>query len=294
MPRASLAFENRIVWLFLWIGAFARTCTAQQDTDLAYPPELELWLGRQDLLAEGITAAEQLRHRLLAKASDGESYAWRVARAIHAFQKSQAKNGQLHESIARFDVTAEQLQEQLQHGSPLDPDRVFHAFEGHWHGLWDTTRVDHDWRSTVVYRPPRRFVDELFAMRATQYAWIHNAFGWNYLAALDEAGNKSIVLGQVYYLSSNDLGRIADSKPHVGYVDVRNDRSNRRLIWITDREIFLEEVLDGEAASATRYVITGLYHDLLSERGKVSGQAVQAIYTRRPTDRPAFLKLTWK
>ena len=155
--------------------------------------------------------------------------------------------------------------------------------------------VNHDWRPSVIYEPGRQFAPGQLQLTATQYAWIGNGFGWNYLASIDPANRRSVVLGQVYYLSAEDYGKIEARKPHVGYADIPDEAASaiRRLVWITDQEIFLEEVFPQPDDSETYYVITGIYHSLLHDPPSIKPHAVQAKYTRRPDVRPAFRRIEW-
>lgn len=156
--------------------------------------------------------------------------------------------------------------------------------------------VNHDWRPTEVFDPPLenqvagtgdKTLERFPKLRAVQFAWIGNGFGWNYLASLDEAGEKNVVLGMVYYLEAPEYRRVTGKTPLVGYAD-----GPRRLVWITETDIFLEEVVLTEL-DQRQYVITGFKHDLLGPKRAVSGEGVQAIYTPDPTQRPAFQKFTW-
>ena len=72
---------------------------------------------------------------------------------------------------------------------------------------------------------------------------------------------------------------IGSAVPHVGIAV-----GPTQLIWITPKNVFLEEVLE----EGRRYAITGFEYKIASERLTLQGEAFQAIYTRQPKDRPVF------
>lgn len=265
-----------------------------------FPVELEHWKAQQVPLVQGITEADQLRRRLLTRTPQGETYAARLARVVQAFQRELVTGRLPLVSVAEFQMSPARLESQLRSGVSVEPAEVFRAFDGRWFGLWDVWPVNHDWRPSTIYQPPQQFAPHQLPLLATQYAWIGNGFGWNYLAEVDAARHQAVVLGQVYYFSDQDYTKIQDRKPHVGYVDVPDTgpqqpaaKTVRRLVWITEREVFLEEVFPQADPAQTYYVITGLYHGLLSEPPSVSSQAVQARYTRRWDERPPFQHVEW-
>jgi hypothetical protein len=261
-----------------------------------FPRELEYWIGQQAPFVQGIGEADQLRRRLLATTPQGDTYAARIARVVEAFQRQMAGNEMLYERVSQFRMSPDRLERQLRIGAPLGAQDVFHAFDGRWFGLWDVWPVNHDWRPSVIYQPYKQFAPEQPPLVAAQYAWIGNGFGWNYLAATDPASPLFVVLGQVYYLSATDYGKIEARKPHAGFADIPEEAGAaiQRLVWITEREAFLEEVFPQADGQESYYVITGLYHSLLREPPSVAAHAVQAKYTRDPGVRPPFKHFKWE
>jgi hypothetical protein len=281
------------------------------------PPEVDFWIRQSPEYELGLDEANALRRRLLdpipnrsvlqglepSQVKEIHNYADLIAYVTHAFQKGKVQiqalshampvNEAAFESTASFSMTAERLNLQLRGEMPLGPpESTFHAFDGRWFGLWDSQPVNHDWRPSRVYQPSKAGPSEV-DVRADQYAWIHNGFGWNYLCTT-KSNPHPFVLGQVYYLSQSNLRKIDSRKPHVGFADIPGDGgATTRLVWITEQEIFLEEVFSQPDPDNDYYVITGIYHELLSSKPSVSAVAVQAKYTRRSQDRPAFLKLRW-
>jgi len=252
-----------------------------------FPPEAEVWKESQAELLQGLVEAEALRQKLLSNDAVGNSFATAIATALSEFQA--ASQTQLTEgiSIASFDVTPQRLNRQIRGEVSLSAD-AFQAFDGRWFGRWGESEVNHDWRPSVEFTPPRRLHDEHAPVVAMQYAWISNGFGWNYLMAAGESEGGNLILGMVYYLEHDDLQKISGSKPHVGFSD-----SPTRLVWITKYEVFLEEVFPAIQGRSEQYVITTLYHNLLAETPTISPHGTQAIYTRDPNCRPLFRKFTW-
>jgi len=258
-----------------------------------FPAELEVWKDSQPELADGIVQAEKLRTRLLSNSSSEKTYAEMVCEFVTDFEKSTQPAGDepsvgFRESIGRFSMTGPRLLNQLRGGEVLPLD-AFGAFDGKWFGRWDQTPVNHDWRPSVSFQPPKTIAPGQSPISALQYAWISNGFGWNYLSSVDARGDRNYVLGMVYYFDHPNYRDIVETKPHVGFAD-----SPTRLVWITEREVYLEETfLETMTGQPDHYVITGLRHNVFGETPTVSSNAVQATYTRDPNNRPAFQKLKW-
>ena len=264
-------------------------CKAQSDTptDALFPVEVSAWKQDRQRLVRGIEQAEALRRRLLGRDVQGESPAERICRAAARFQKEGDAALSDGHGIGRFSMTPKRLVEQLRGTSSL-PASAFNAFDGRWFGRWDRLIVNHDWHPTQRFDPPKRFAADHAAVSALQYAWISNGFGWNMLMAADGSGGKHYVLGMVYYFEAPNFRDVTGEKAHVGFLD-----SPTRLVWITEREVFFEEVFPAESDGRERYAITAMYHDLLSAEPSVSEHAIQAVYTRDPEHRPAFRKFRW-
>jgi len=270
------------------------------------PREIEYWIGQSEQYDLGLVEADRLRQKLLSpietpatSSPNGTNtktrYCDRIAQVIAAFQKQMADRQGLNDPVSSFSVTSSRLEEQLQGHTQMETKGVFAAFDGRWFGLWDVHPVNHDWRPSRVHSPPNLIQDPSILVLADQYAWIHNGFGWNYLVQSRSAGSHPYVLGQVYYLNANNLKQIESRKPHVGFADYTGNDSSRvdRLVWITEQEIFLEEVFRQPTPEDNYYVITGIYHRLFELLPTVSPSAVQAKYTRNSQSRPPFTHLKW-
>ncbi len=272
----------------------------REGSEPTFPEAIEDWRVADDERERGLVAAEKLRRRVLARGDDGRTGVAVIAEGIGHFQEAFGDRVPDGQPIDGFRVTADRLRRQLRGNDGLDPS-VFDPFTGRWYGRWDEMLVNHDWRATEVFDPRPagdpsddsegasgdERTDREPGLLALQYAWISNGFGWNYLASLDDAGHQNVVLGMVYYLESPEYRRIVGETPLVGFAD-----GPTRLVWITEQEIYLEEVFR-DGSGDPRYVITGMTHDLLGPDRSVTGDGVQAIYTRDPSRRPAFRKFTW-
>jgi len=261
--------------------------------DHLFPSEMEAWRNRPQYVVDGLKQAESLRRALLATDSTGKSGLERIAEKLAAFQPASRSHLVGHASIADFRFPTERLHDQLNGRDKISPNS-FDAFDGRWFGIWGESKVNHDWQPTQTFTPPKAYADVSLKLQSLQYAWISNGFGWNYLVSLPSDGRgpadtqRSCVLGMVYYFTGDNFETNSGSKAHVGFVD-----SPTRLVWITEREVFLEEVFAGDTPANDTYVITAMHHDLLSDSPTVSQRATQAVYTRDPANRPDFFEFRW-
>ena len=266
--------------------------------DHLFPPEMTHWALQDKPMIDGLRKAEVLRVKLLARDSSGKTPLERILKATADLQASAVDSLKSGRPLGQFNLNAERIAAQLSGEGSLSA-ASFAAFDGRWFGQWDDSNVNHDWQPTVNYATPRKTEDDLPMIQSLQYAWISNGFGWNYLVAKpsqssqvvspdSEKVNRSYVLGMVYYFDGKDFLTIRGEKAHVGFSDSPN-----RLIWITEQEVFMEEVFPMQNASETTYAITALYHDLFSAHPSVASRGTQAVYTRDPGTRPAFREFHW-
>jgi len=256
--------------------------------DHLFPEEMEYWKDAQPELLQGIVEAEKLRAKLLSTGPDGRVYADVIAEAMVRFQVGCKAKLEDAFPVTDFDLRATRLSKQIR-GEESIPVDAFKAFDGRWFGRWGDSEVNHDWRPTVQFTPPKQLIADEPAVAALQYAWISSGFGWNYLMATKEQNRRNFVLGMVYYFDGDNFKSITGTKAHVGIAD-----SPTRLVWITQYEVFLEEVFPPTDAHAEQYVITTLYHNLFTDTPSVSSHGTQAIYTRDPKHRPLFKKFDWR
>jgi hypothetical protein len=273
------------------VSAQSAGTPSSQLTDRYFPPEMTEWMQDKTRLAEGVQEAEQLRAKIIATSSEEAEaqppLAHFICEHVARFQIEVREQNAFDESIASFQMTEDRLLEQLS-GQITISTTAFDAFNGRWFGRWGSSEVNHDWAPAVRFDPLKRLLPEQPPVSALQYAWISNGFGWNYLMANGDAAEQNWILGMVYYLDDSNYKRITESKAHVGFAD-----NPTRLIWITEREIFLEEAFPATQVQPERYAITAMYHNLFSSQPSMDGRSAQAIYTREPGNRPAFREFQW-
>ncbi len=289
--KSKLAIILILVLGSLFIDKRSTHAQVENTRDL-FPVEVSAWKLADAKFELGIVEAETLRERILSKSPSGETYAKRICDAIAKCQVSGKTVLADGTSIARFQVSQDRLIGQLNGRQPLEAD-AFSGFDGQWFGRWDQSEVNHDWHPIESFLPPKQTQVEGVYVSGAQYAWIGNGFGWNYLVSKRSSGTQKAergdyVLGMVYYFQSPDFKTITSQKPHVGFYD-----SPTRLVWITDREVFLEEVFSETDPLENHYVITALFHDLFADQPTTSPDGVQADYGRLPNKRPGFKKFRW-
>lgn len=237
----------------------------------------------RDHFLSGLIEAEALRRQLLDVNDRGRTTAEMLADAIIRFQNAAAPHLRDRPGLDRFELSSESLVARIAGaGRPPDAGEAFEPFSGRWHGLWDHLRVDHDWSRAERFDPPR--IDpRLGSIRllATQSAWIGDGFGWNVIAGSVANSGSSWILGTVYHVEDGDRDRVRLHRPHVGVAG-----GPGQLIWITEGEVFLEEIRTWEGRVA--YVITGFHYEQTQDAIQARGDAFQAIYSRDPDDRPAW------
>lgn len=264
-----------------------------KEHDAFFPREMASWRTREEYVVRGLVEGEKLRLKLLAEDRDGVAYDTRVSELLSKFQRNSADALKNRKSILAFDVSRRRFRDQLEGREPLTTE-CFAAFDGRWFGRWGDSEVNHDWQRSEVFTVPKQFDGSAIQVNAMQYAWIGNGFGWNYLVSHPKpregshAPQMPLILGMVYYFDGVDFEIIRGEKAHVGFID-----GPTRLVWITEYEVFLEEVLPATEPRDSVYVITAIYHDLFREHPTVSHRATQAIYTRDPKHRPAFFEFEW-
>ncbi len=295
----SLRHLLSIAYLFVGVTGALSIVVAEQPTvelgsaGVLFPSAVERWSSAEEQLVRGFIKAEAFRERLLKPTATHETGVGAVADLVSDFQK-QTRPGEeslspLRQNVQAFDVSGDRLIAQVRGDNDLSPD-VFDSFDGRWFGRWDQMHVNHEWRPSDRYSPPKSIASQQPSIESLQYAWVGNGFGWNYLSARDGNAKHNYILGMVYYFSGSNYHDITEEKPHVGFAD-----GPTRLIWITESEIYLEEAFPHSlTGDPDHYVITGLRHDLFGESPSVFPTAVQATYTRDPENRPSFQQIIWK
>ncbi len=276
-----MLFSRSLLFTALTVALFTKSLASFRPPGPPRPDDAEA------LLRSGLLEAERFRRDLIATPTDGPSRAVRLAESIVRFRDraSRVLEAEGRPTLARFRLTAPQIADRIAGQTPIEVGaRGFARFTGRWYGSWDGRDVDHHW--TMVQRAALQFDDhDPFDVDRLQYAWIGDGFGWNALTIPhdlepEHEHDVGAILGAVYHVRNGDPNAIQIYRPHVGIADL-----DGRLIWITQREVFLEEVLP---ESPPRYAITGFHYQDRDGVIAIRGSAFQAIYTRTPGDRPRF------
>ncbi len=245
-------------------------------------------------LERSVRESELFRRRLLSEGSGGShSQAELLARAIQDFCRTAEPRIDHRPSLEEFQQVAKEIPARIAGQGRISGPEVYGKFSGEWHGLWTDFPVDHQWGGVEVLNPPLAVSLEASEsgapesaervwIRSWQYAWVGDGYGLNLVAASDPGeGGKDFLIGYVVHLKDRDFKREMARRPHVGVA-----AGPGKIIWMTAGEVFLEERLrlsSGEEA----YAITGFFYRL-EESELEASEGFQAVYTRRPENRPAW------
>ena len=233
-----------------------------------------------DLFVKGVKEADKFRRGLLQKNASGLTQAEVLSEAIVRFQKLAGDHVSKENGVKGFKVKKKSLLRAIQgEKTKLQPTNAFTAFDGKWYGIWDKWEVDHHWYPQINQNPPlglQAFND--IWIHAVQFAWIGDGFGWNIVASEKQDSKDFFILGTVYHVRDKDPKQVYLHRPHVG-ISLEPDQ----LIWLTHKEIFLEERWPLKGDFPERYAITGFNYQMSGDsRLSVVGNSFQAVYTRKP------------
>lgn len=236
-----------------------------------------------DLFLKGVKEADSFRRNLLQKNAVGLTKADVLSEAIARFQRLAGDYLSKENGVKGYKIRKKTLLRAFKgEKSKLKPHDVFKAFNGKWYGIWDKMKVDHHWFPQINQDPPKKiqaFHDVW--VHAVQFAWVGDGFGWNVVATEEEDSSDYFLLGTVYHVRDKDPSQIYLHRPHVGISATKD-----QLIWMTSREVFLEERLEPKGEFPERYVITGFNYQMQGNtRLSVVGNSFQAIYTRKSDQR---------
>jgi len=240
------------------------------------------WPDRTDLRDQGIQQCRLWRQELLRPDTGGKRRLDLVASAMERFPGACQTALHGRPDLSTFHISAADVVRQVSHGATIDAHDALDGFSGHWYGLWDHMRVDHDWHAVQMGTSPATTNGGLAAV---QYAWIGDGFAWNYVVNLDRHRPAQVLFGMCYHLAAADATKIRLRRPHVGYY-----AGVGKLVWITAREIFFEQLVPKTEDGGPKYVITGFVYQIRNGQLRNDGNGFQAIYTRRPDARPPWFQ----
>lgn len=272
-------------WNFSHLQMAIDTTVAKQSKSLH--TETEYSKKQIELLVDGLEQAETFRQRLLITHPSGKTQAQVITQAIIAFQKSANQQLQDHIALDDFFFVEEELVDAISgNAGEVIGSLSFELFQGKWYGEWDSNDVDHDWSETQEFHPYLVLdTQPPMGLRAVQYAWIGDGFGWNAVIAPNCQNTGDVILGTVYHVRNQDPDDIYLHRPHVG---IALDAG--QLIWITQSEIFLEQAFPDDDPEDVIYAITGFYYEIKDGKLQNNGDGFQAVYSRKPGDRPKFYR----
>ena len=247
------------------------------------------WEADNAKMIRGFKLAEAFRLMLLDTTDGVLTKAKKIGDVLEAFRiQNIALDGR--PNLSGFKITSKDFVAQVMGQQTLDASIAFSDFNGRWYGIWDGQPVDHNWHTT---RPGNSLTKDLATkfpnLKAYQYAWIGDGFGWNYLAKPEQSAGQ-VVLGFVHHLQPFQPKQIRSDFPLVGFKDEGN-----RLIWVTPSHIFFEEVFTDSTKNISKdgtplYAITGFDYSWKDGEIIPAAEGFQAIYSRNPDQRPKFLK----
>lgn len=233
-----------------------------------------------DLFVKGVKEADSYRRSLLQKNAAGLTQSEILSEAIVRFQNLAGDHLSKENGLKGFKVRKKSLIRAFDgKKSKLKPQQAFTAFDGKWYGIWDQMKVDHHWYPQVNQVPAVKIpAFHGIWIHAVQFAWIGDGFGWNIVATEEADSSDYFILGTVYHVREKDPSQVYLHRPHVG---ISTDED--QLIWLTRKEIFLEQRMPSKGELPERYSITGFNYQMHGTSGlSVVGNSFQAVYTRKP------------
>ena len=255
--------------------------------------QLQRRSGGFDLFVERATRdAEIFRRTLLVSDHANVTPARRLGEAMVEFQKQSEPHLAGRRSTARFALDASEIERAIiGTKEPLSAVTAYGPFAGKWYGLWDGNEVDHHWSDVTALDPPKAIrvpvrQPHVYA-NAHQYAWIGDGYGLNLVAEADlGGGRRRFLLGYVVHVKDKDPDQVTARRPHVGVLTAPG-----QLIWITAKEVFLEESFTAEDGTDA-YAITGFHYELGAGGSVRAQRAFQAVYSRQGESRLPFHQFT--
>ena len=292
--------------IFLSIGLIESHFGFTQDSaksETSPPPVLQNLKSRMDDLSFGhfversTREAELFRRSLIAR-RESPGGLNSIALACKRFQAainqtggnqvSESEHSDVGNDLSRFQLDQTGIENAIiGTEKAFRPNEFYGSFEGKWFGIWDGKKVDHHWGGYESLESPREIpiADQSPVMLlGYQYAWVGDGYGLNHVATTAD-GKLKYLLGYVTHIRDQDLTKEVARRPHVGVLD-----SPGRLIWITKREVFFEELIRGQSRDQDRYFISGFNYTVDSD-SLLATEGFQAIYSRDKNKRVDWRKL---
>ncbi len=261
------------------------------DELLDLPGTVELFSSMDQLddsLIKSAIEAEKFRQSYM-QSGEFEPKALSLAKLVQRFLAAHAGRFEKDPtSIPLFPISIEDFMGSFGGTSEeLDGTEIYAPFAGQWQGRWAEQTVKHHWSDLV--QPNRetsyRVVDRngkitQHSISSYQYAWIGDGYGLNMVAnETSQDGERHYLLGYVEHLKGGDFGQVTARRPHVGI-----QAGEGRLVWVTEKEVFLEEVFpDITGRGDDAYSIIGFRYEI-SGKAMIATEGFETLYRRNPSN----------
>ena len=289
IQQVNMHHRRRICYAVMTIllasCSLVQTATEQLPPGLAYLHQAPPGHDFEAFFQESTVQSELFRRRLIAGSDPNFISADLVAEAIMKFRRQGPHYLSGRRNIDGFNLSKKMIIEAVRGNKHISSSRAYGGFQGKWYGLWDKMKVDHHW--SEIFEPEKPMPVKIKSgkavwIRSYQYCWVGDGYGLNMIATQKpHSKTGDFMLGYVIHVENGDITRPTKRRPHVGlFVD------DGKLIWITAGEVFLEESYDVSPGSEG-YAITGFFYKV-REGILHTTQCFQAIYTRKPDNRPKW------
>ena len=280
-----------VMTILLASCSLAQVAKDQLPPGLAYLNQASTGHNFDAFLEESTVQSELFRRRLIAGTDPNFISADLIAEAILKFQQQAPQYLSRHKDLKSFNLSKKMIIEALRGNKHIASSRAYGGFEGRWYGLWDKMRVDHHWSEIVEPNKPQRVQiksGKPVWIRSYQYCWVGDGYGLNMIATQNpDSKTGDFLLGYVIHVENGNIKRPTKRRPHVGLFV-----NDGKLIWITAGEVFLEESYN-VAPGVQGYAITGFFYKVREGILRTT-QCFQAVYTRKPDNRPEWFSFPLK
>ncbi len=281
-----IASERAVTWNFPRLKQTIEETHIHNERSLK--TETDFSDNQINLITDGLNQAEAFRQSLFEPYPSSKTKMEVIAQALIEFQKLATPQLTGRPNLDDFYLDQQELLDKMSgKAGRIYDDIAFELFNGKWYGNWDQNQVDHRWDAAYVFDPSLNIKTEnLMCVRALQYAWIGDGFGWNAVTAPKCQNTGDVILGTVYHVRNQDPDDIYVHRPHVGIA-----LDEGQLIWLTKSDIFLEQAFTHEnEPEKDYYVITGCWYEIKDGTWQNVDRGFQAVYTRDPNNRPEWYR----